>query len=206
MENYSIKKRTYKILEPCESDFDIDESYIVSLDDKRYILTFVKEDFSYSLSAKARFKNIRKDIKTLTHSNILVPRLVDIDKKNYVYVKEIIEGHSILDEIILRDLDEKIIETIFDYSYYARMFGKMLDFFPSNFIIYPDGKIVYKSYRTRPYDNKNSFEFVDLRYYLYSDELIDYLKKEHLPVDLKRKKITNAVNKETLLLTCKYRR
>ena len=124
METYSIKKRTYQIISPIESDYEIDESYLVTKDDKKYVLTFVKDDFDYDLSGTKRFKRIRRDIKDLTHSSIEVPKLIDIDKKNNVYVKEYVEGSTILDEIIEKDLDEKIIETIFDYSFYARMFNK----------------------------------------------------------------------------------
>lgn len=206
METYSIKKRTYLILSPIESDYEIDESYLVSRDDKKYVLTFVKDDFDYDLSGTKRFKLIRRDIKDLTHSSIEVPKLIDIDKRNNVYVKEYVEGKTILDEIIEKDLNEKIIETIFDYSFYARMFNKSLDFHPKNFVILENGKIKYKYYRVRNYDAKKNFEFTYLRYYLYSDELVNYLKKNNLPYDMKRKKEERRVNKETLLLACKYHR
>ena len=139
----------------------------------------------------------------LKNSGVNQPKLICVDKKQGYIVREFIDGLNMFDYILDSDFDENIYKQIFLNSYYARVAGLNLDFNLKAWTLAGD-KLYYTSLFSEKYDPKMDFTKKMVRLWFLSDELANYYKKSGVLLDNSRIKDENTVNKEMVLMTCKY--
>lgn len=139
----------------------------------------------------------------LKNSGVNQPKLICVDKKQGYIVREFIDGLNMFDYILDSDFDENIYKQIFLNSYYARVAGLNLDFNLKAWTLVGD-KLYYTSLFSEKYDPKMDFTKKMVRLWFLSEELANYFKKSGVLLDNSRIKDENTVNKEMVLMTCKY--
>ena len=191
MENIEIKKKTYQIIERINS-------YLLKVkdEDKEYLCY----DFNDN---KEGFFDFKFAYKRLKGCGLTLPIVYALDKKNYRALVELIEGATIFEELCNHDLDEKVIEEVFNANYKARMNRLRLDFDPHKFI-YKNEKLYYLPFTFTSYIRDEDFTQKELRLWFYTNEFKKLLIDSGLPIDQSRLKNEYERNKEIVLLVVKY--
>lgn len=139
----------------------------------------------------------------LCHSAVKQPKLFLIDKKQGYVVKEFVNGRSIFDFILDNDFNENIYKKVFLNSYYARIAGINLSFDLKSWLI-TDDELYYNDIFCEKYNLNKDFTKGEIRKWFLSAELAEYYKNNGILMDKNRIKDEFTVNKEMVLLTCKY--
>ena len=142
-------------------------------------------------------------ISRLSHSAVKQPKLKFIDKKQGYVVREFIEGITVFDYILNNDFNENIYKQIFYNSYSARIAGLKLNFELKAWILVGDD-LYYTDLFTEKYVAEKDFTKNDVRLWFLSNELCKYYEKNSVLFDKSRLKQEYEVNKEMVLMTCKY--
>ena len=191
MNSIIVKHKEYEIEEIISNNI-----FKCSFKNKTYII--------YKLNVEMdNYKNYLFLLSKLFHSGVKVPKLKVIDKKNGYVVKEFLEGTTIFDYIVENDFNEDIYKSIFFNSYCAKMAGLNLSFDLKNWTIV--GKdLVYNDIYVEKYDPKKDFTKTKIREWFMGNELFEYYKNNGILLENSRKKSEFEVNKEMVLMTCKY--
>lgn len=137
-------------------------------------------------------------------TGIRVPKVVMYDKAKNIVITEFIEGKTVLDELLEKDLDEKYFEMAFQTNFYCKKDKISIDFDPKNFKE-KDGKLFYLSMNCTDYNQKWDFEKNHIVLWFYSREFVKYLKNNFLPIDeVRANKDQGALNKQLALIVVKY--
>lgn len=142
-------------------------------------------------------------IKKLSRTGIKQPKLKFIDKKQGYVVREYVEGPTLFEYILDHDFDEAIYKQIYLNAYYARIAGFNLDYDLKSWI-FANGVLYYNSLYTEKYKPELDFTKQAIRCWFLSDELRKYYEKNGVLIDKSRIKEDYAVNKEMVLMTCKF--
>ena len=142
-------------------------------------------------------------ISKLSHTAVKQPKLFLIDKKQGYVVREYIEGISVFDYILDHDFDENIYKKVFYNSYLARIAGLNLNFDLKSWLIAGD-ELYYTDFFCEKYLPNNDFTKKQIRIWFLSQELCQYYKQNDVIFDKSRIKNEYSVNKEMVLMTCKY--
>lgn len=191
MEIIEVKKKSYKVVEEVNS-----YTFLVSDDNKEYLVY----NFDQNIDGFKDFKFANKRLKA---SNVTIPAVYVIDKKNHRFLVEYINGDTVFDTLTKQDLDEKIIELCFNQNYRARINRMRLDFDPINFK-YVDGKLYYLPFTFTEYSREADFTQKELRLWFYTNDFKELLISKGLPVDKSRLKNEYERNKEIVLTVVKY--
>ena len=191
MDSIVIKRKTYDIVEIIS-----DNIFKCSFKNNVYIIQKID-------SSKLDYKDQIKAIIKLSRTGVKQPKLVAIDKKQGFIVKENINGTSLFDYILDHDFDEQIYRQIFLNAYYARIAGINLDYDLKSWI-YSEGVLYYNSLFTEKYKPEFDFTKQKIRLWFMSEELRKYYEKNGVLIDKSRIKEEYSVNKEMVLMTCKY--
>lgn len=191
MEIIEVKKKSYKVVEEVNS-----YTFLVSDDDKEYLVY----NFDQNIDGFKDFKFANKRLKA---SNVTIPAVYVIDKKNHRFLVEYIKGDTVFDTLTKQDLDEKIIELCFNQNYRARINRMRLDFDPHNFI-YQNDKLYYLPFTFTEYRREEDFTQKELRLWFYTNDFKDLLISKGLPIDKNRLKNEYERNKEIVLTVVKY--
>ena len=191
MNTLKIKHKEYDVIELISNNI-----YKCSLKNKTYIISKLDvNDINY--------REILFMINKLKNSGVSQPKIFAIDKKQGYVVREYLEGTSLFDYILDSDFDENIYKQVYLNSYYARAAGINLDFNLKAWTLV-DNKLYYTSLYCEKYDQNNDFTKKMVRQWFLSDELAKYYEKNGVLLDKSRIKDENTVNKEMVLMTCKY--
>ena len=191
MEEIVIKKQTYKVIKELNS-----VSYLVSLNDKQY----VAYDFSDNFNG---FDDFRFAVKRLKNCGLTMPNVLVVDKKNYRFLVEYIDGPTIEEMLIEDDLEEKIIEQAFILNYKARINGVRLDFNPRKFRC-RDGVLYYIPFTFTSYIRAEDFSQKEIRYWFYTNDFVEYCISNGIPVNKNRLLGEYERNKQIVLTVVKY--
>lgn len=113
----------------------------------------------------------------LSNIGILMPRLIDHDRKQEVLLKEYVEGTTVYDNLRLdKDISETL-DRMYDISIVCRSNDINIDYFPTNFINKDEG-LYYIDYELNDYMEAWSFENWGIKYWSKSDAFIEYSKKQ----------------------------
>lgn len=191
MEIIEVKNKSYKVVEEVNS-----YTFLVSDDNKNYLVY----NFDQNIDGFKDFKFANKRLKA---SNVTIPAVYVIDKKNHRFLVEYIKGDTVFDTLTKQDLDEKIIELCFNQNYRARINRMRLDFDPVNFK-YVDGKLYYLPFTFTEYSREADFTQKELRLWFYTNDFKELLISKGIPVDKSRLKNEYERNKEIVLTVVKY--
>ena len=191
MNTLKIKHKEYDVIELISNNI-----YKCSYKNKTYIISKLDvNDINY--------REILFMINKLKNSGVSQPKIFAIDKKQGYVVREYLEGTSLFDYILDSDFDENIYKQVYLNSYYARAAGINLDFNLKAWTLV-NNKLYYTSLYCEKYDQNKDFTKKMVRQWFLSDELAKYYEKNGVLLDKSRVKDENTVNKEMVLMTCKY--
>lgn len=191
MDKIVAKHREFEIIEIISNNI-----FKCSYKNKTYIIS--KLDINDS-----EYKEKLFELSKLCHSGVLQPKLKFIDKKQGYIVREYVEGVSLFDYILDHDFDESIYKQVFYNSYCARIFGINLCFNLKSWILVGDD-LYYNDLYCEKYKKENDFTKSEIRKWFLSKELAKYYENNGVLIDKSRIKLEYEVNKEMVLMTCKY--
>lgn len=191
MEELKIKHKTYQV-----NEIISDNVFKCTFKNKEY-LVYKYEPKSDEFTKKAFV------FKKLHESGINTPKLVAIDKKSGCIVREFVSGISMFDYILDNDFNEDIYKKIFLNSYMARIAGLNLNYDLSEWLLV-DTELYYVGVYVDKYNPNYDFTKSDIKKWFFTKDLAKYYEKNGVLFDKSRIKEERAVNKEMVLMTCKY--
>ena len=145
------------------------------------------------------------EIKRVTNVGVKTPKLYGIDKRHGYTVSEFIEGEKLIDILSREDIKEEIIQQLFLNAYMAKVSKMTLNYEPDKWIL-REGKIYYTYPFYIKFNDEKDFAKKYLPLYFNTRELAAFMENKGVFYDKKRIKPNCDVNKQMLLLTCKYYR
>lgn len=191
MEIVKISHREFEIVN-CLNE----HSFLAKHKDKTYFVN------CYTPKSE-KFKEAMYAVKKIKLSGVSSPKLCFIDKKQGYIVREFIDGEYVSDVIAKKDLDESIYEQLFKNAYYAKINKMTLDYEPDKWMICND-KLVYVFPLYIIYKKEKDLVEKYLRLWFVSNELKMFLSQKGIKIDNRRIKKEPEINKEIVLMTCKY--
>ena len=191
MDKIVVKRKEFEIIEIISNNI-----FKCSFKNKEYIITKLNVNDAF-------YKENLLQISRLCHSAVVQPKLFVIDKKQGYVVRESLDGTSMFDYILDHDFDENIYKQVFYNSYLARIAGLNLDFDLKSWIMVGD-KLYYYSLFVEKYNPNNDFTKAKIRNWFLGNELSKYYENNGVLFDKLRLKDDYTVNKEMVLMTCKY--
>ena len=193
MEILKIKRREFEIVE------ELSENRFVGVrKDKKYLIrkfephTQEGDMLVYSL-------------KRIESSPISSPKLVLVDKKGGYIVNEYFEAELMMYILAREDATEDTLDQLFRNAYFARSASMTVDYSPKAWGLY-DGKLYYLGETFTPYVKENDLVDKYLRFWFNTRELSEFLKNNGVFYDKNRIKDEYSVNKQIVLMACKYYR
>ena len=191
MENIKIGFKTFEVKEELKEN-----TYKAYRKNKVYFVRMFPNDlkgYNHYLNLRMKFKN----------NGVKHPKIVAKDNKKMIVVSEYIDGPTVMDLLIKSDLDEKIYEKMFLMTYIAKIEHKTLNYDPELYRF--DGNELYYL-GTELFDYKEENKFIDkgIRLWFYTREFSELLIEKGLPINKDRIKQDFAINKQIVLMTCKY--
>lgn len=191
MDNLKIKHKEFDVLEIVSKD-----TFKCSFKNKLYLVK--KYDLDNSES-----RELFDQIIWLTHSSVKMAKIKIIDKKTGYVVKEYIEGTTVFDYILDNDFNESIYRQVFQNSYMAKIAGLSLDFSLSSWMLVGDD-LYYVAEKCEKFRPEKEFTKTMLPIWFLCKELEKYYKNNGVLFDKSRIKDDYVVNKEMVLMTCRY--
>ena len=142
-------------------------------------------------------------ITKLSRSAVKQPKLKFIDKKQGYIVREFLDGTTVFDYILDHDFDENIYKQVFYTSYSARMAGLNLNYELKSWMLVGN-ELYYTDMFCEKYDAAKDFTKNQIRLWFLSNELCKYYENNGVLLDKTRLKQEYEVNKEMVLMICKY--
>ena len=187
MENIKIKHKEFEVLEIVSKD-----TFKGSYKNKTYLIKKYEPD-SVELDM----------LKKLMKTTVSMPKIFKLDKKTGYVALEDVQGVLMSDYILENDFNENIYKQIFRQSYNARVAGLNLDYSLDQWLLSND-TLYYVGGYCEKYNPKNDFTKWKLREWFFTKELAQFYKNIGVLFDKKRIKEEFSVNKEMVLMTCKY--
>lgn len=191
MNSLIIKRKEFEIEEIISSN-----SYKCSFKGKPY---FVKQ---YNLEKSADRSKFYSRIQ-ISKSAVNSPKLRFIDKKAGLLASDFIDGILISEYILDHDFNENIYRQVFLNSYMAKVIKMKLDFSLEHWLL-SNENLFYTGDYVEPYTVENDFTKTQIKLWFNSKELAEYYKKRGVLFDKTRIKDDYLINKETILMICKY--
>ena len=186
-----IKRKDYEIVEIISNNI-----FKCYYNNKEYIIT--KLDIT-----DPHYQDRLFLLNKLLSSGVPQPKLKYFDKKQGYLVREYMEATSLFDYILDHDFDEVIYKKIFYNAYAAKVAGLKINFDLKSWV-FIDDSIYYVSLDAEKYSPENDFTKKDIWKWFMGKELADYYEKNGVLIDKTRIKSDFEVNKEMVLMTCKY--
>ena len=191
MNSIIIKRRDFEIIEIIKNN-----SFKCTYKNKVY---FVKKYDLEKSETKSRFNDALK----LHRSSVNTAKLLLVDKKQGFLAFEWLDGTLVSDYILDHDFDENIYRQIFLNSYMARAMKLNLDYSLNQWMMV-GSKLYYVSDFCEDYHPENDFTKKQLRLWFLSKDLNKFYENTGVLFDKNRIKDDFTVNKEMVLMTCKF--
>ncbi len=192
MEEIKVKRKVFTIVDK----FSEDENCVT------YVATNKGKKFLFSRYFQ-NFEAVVDDYKKLSKSGINIIKIVLIDKKEKIIVRDFIDGKTVFDELLISDLPEKYFEQLFLMYRFCRFSKININYLPDNFIMYRN-QLVYISHEIGDYNKVRNLENWGIRYWFYTKEFAQYLRVKEMKVDEKRILQEEVANKNIVLLSVTY--
>ena len=191
MQEIKIGFKTYKIIEPLE-----DGSFIAERKGKQYLIRDTHQNLK-------EYYHLLDSYKRFANTGIKHAKIRGKDKKRGLVVIDYIQGETVFDMLKNDDLPEIVYEKIFLMAYMAKVEKKSLNFNPELFKF--DGKeLYYTSEELYEFNDETKFINKGIRLWFYTREFVALLNEKGLTADKSRIKEDYVVNKQIVLMTCKY--
>ncbi len=191
METLRIKHRDFQIIEKVS-----DNVFKCSYKNKVYLVTHFEPHTS---SADELIYNLER----IFSSGVSSPKLRFIDKKSGYYVRDLVEGKKVIEYLGETDITEDQLQQLFNNAFLAKIKGITLDYSPDKWIIADERLIYIDTYCTK-YDENSDLVKSYLRLWFPTTEMEKYLQKYGISIDKNRIKDQYSVNKQIVLMLCKY--
>lgn len=188
-----IKRKEFEVIEKIGA-----RSYKVERKGKIYFLKKFEGD-------KEGFETTIKNQEIIKNCGITVPKIYLWDKNSMIFVTDYIEGKNCFDELCEKDLDEGVIECIFNTYWYCKKNRYAVDFDPSNFI-YNNDKLYYIPFKVSNFDSKRDFLTRDLPFWFFTKDFVNFARSKKVDVDTNRLLSDFEINKIMTLMSIKYYR
>jgi hypothetical protein len=183
--------------------YELDGEFADSKDD--YMFVKAKRNNKTFLIRKyyTNFSDAIDEQNKLKKFGINIPRIIEIDKKANIVVEEIPSGDNCFDILLNKDIEEKCFVQLFVMYRFCRFSEINIDYNPKNFVF--DGKkIVYIGRHFWKMDKKRNLENYGIRYWLYTNEFVDYIDSLGIKPDSNRILPEEVANKQIVLLCVAY--
>ena len=117
------------------------------------------------------------DYQKLVEAGIRVPKMIAIDKKQEIIIKEYLPGKTIFQRVALEEDISYLIPQVEEMAEKAKNAGLNIDYFPTNFIE-KEGLLYYIDYECNPYSEEWSFPRWGLKYWSKTKEFEEHLRKQ----------------------------
>ena len=117
------------------------------------------------------------DYQKLIAAGIRVPKMLAIDKKQEIILKEYLPGKTIFQRVAEEEDISYLIPQVEEMAERAQKAGLNIDYFPTNFIE-KDGLLYYIDYECNPYSEEWSFPGWGLKYWSKTKEFEEHLRKQ----------------------------
>ena len=191
MSTIKIKHREFEIIKELS-----DKNLIASHKGKEYLI----EKFDYSKDEGKAFVYALNRIKS---AGISAPKVFCLDKKAGLVAKELIQGKLITELLAENDLEETVIEQLFLVAYLAKINRMTLNYNPDNWM-WSNNKLFYMKSDFIEYDPEKDLVKKYLRLWFPTKECSEFLSKNGLNISKNRLNNEYLVNKQIVLMTCKY--
>lgn len=138
-------------------------------------------------------------------SGVKTPKLCWIDKKSGYIVSEFIDGELASVSFSKQDFEEWVYEKLFLSASFAKMSKMTLDYSPDKWMI-KDGELYYVYPLYIRYQKEKDLVEKYIRLWFNTKETSSFMKENGLSFDSSRIKKEYEVNKQIVLMTCKYYR
>lgn len=191
MEMIVCNKKEYSVLKTLSSNEQF-VTYLVERENVKYELVQFSLGSLYLSSLKRR--------KLLKRYLTYVPKIIKKDKKNSILLLEHFEEETVLDKLVKEELQPELFKMMFDFYRICRVGKIELNYLPEYYVLH-NNHLYYLADDMYDANKEHNFENFGIFYWLYSPELIEYLKDKGLPVDMKRLLNKGELNKKIVLMS-----
>lgn len=191
MEIIVCNKKEYSVLKTLSSNEQF-VTYLVERENVKYELVQFSLGSLYLSSLKRR--------KLLKRYLTYVPKIIKKDKKNSILLLEHFEEETVLDKLVKEELQPELFKMMFDFYRICRVGKIELNYLPEYYVLH-NNHLYYLADDMYDANKEHNFENFGIFYWLYSPELIEYLKDKGLPVDMKRLLNKGELNKKIVLMS-----
>ena len=124
-----------------------------------------------------KIESEKNDYNRLVKAGIRVPKLIYVDDKQEIIIKEYIGGPTIEELLIQKKDVNDYIQQVIEMAKQARTAGLNIDYFPTNFVV-KNELLYYIDYECNDYMDEWSFDNWGKKYWSYTEEFKEYLKSK----------------------------
>jgi len=192
MEVFEIKRKIFEVVEKLG-----ERSYKVSRKGKIYFLKDFEND-------KKGFEEYVSSETKLNGTGIAHPKIYAYDKNLRVVASEFIEGSTVCEDLMKKDLSEQYFELVFKANWFVKKDKLNINYDPRLWKLNNE-KLYYLGTIYGKFEENSSFEKEKMRLWFYSKDFAKFLIQNGLPVDRSRVPENEAfVNKKMALMIVKY--
>lgn len=193
MEAIKIKHREFQLLEQVSEN-----SFLLERKGKKF---FARKFEPKTQDAKEMCYAMRK----LATSGVKVPKLYYLDEKAGYAVYEHLEGMTMMEYLSSNEMIDCLYEQLYKNAYYARINKMTLNYEPDKWML-ADGVLYYVYPMFILYQKEKDLVERYIRLWFNTKELSNFMTKNGVFYDKSRIKDECSINKEIVLIACKYYR
>ena len=161
----------------------------------------------YNFEDYETFDTFVENTNKLNNNGIKAPKLYVYDKKSYQVVTEFIEGKTVFELLLEKDLSESIFEQVFYMNWFMKSANIALEFDPNNFVFSNKGVLYYTNvFKIKKYEPSMSFEKKSIFLWFYGKDFVEYLNNKGMQPDMNRYRPDkqSELNKDVALTVVKF--
>ncbi|WP_300869747.1 hypothetical protein, partial [uncultured Clostridium sp.] len=148
-------------------------SYLVTDGKGKYVLKQIHHEPCNYYKFGNKIEAEISDYKKLSLTGINMPKMLDVDLKNEIILKEYIDGYTIYELVLEDKVKQSYIKQIQNMCKILYPLNINIDYFPTNFIVNND-VLWYIDYECNNYMEEWNFENWGIKYWSKTPELIEY--------------------------------
>ncbi|MBQ6560075.1 MAG: serine/threonine protein kinase [Erysipelotrichaceae bacterium] len=151
-------------------------SFLAECDGNQVVLKQIHHEpcdyYQFGNKIEAEFR----DYERLLHAGIRIPKMLEIDLKQEIIIKEYIPGETVFACVRDGKNTGSYLPQVREMAKQAKNAGLNIDFFPTNFIIH-DSMLWYVDYECNDYMEEWNFENWGVNYWSDTPEFRQYLRQ-----------------------------
>src|SRR5574344_1992667 len=149
-------------------------SYLDFNGEKKYVLKQIHHEPCSYYTFGNKIDAEKNDYQTLSKTGIRMPKLITIDEKQEIVLKEFIDGPTIYDLIVNDCMKDIYIQQVKEMCKKLYPEGLNIDYFPTNFVV-QNNEIYYVDYECNDYMDEWNFENWGINYWSKTEEFLTYM-------------------------------